>query len=68
MCNQCDRDPRDDLIEVEMALFGVVQLLSESGGGGDDRGTAAILRIIHARMEPAVQRMAEYVPKGHSLS
>ena len=65
VCNHCSQDPRDALGEAEAALMGLCIMLNqqprdESIGAHD---VAAVLRVIHDRLRPAVDAIQNYVPR-----
>lgn len=55
-------DPRDAVMEAELALWGVVDLLTEQSRHVDRSGIEAILRLIHERLEPAARSLQDYRP------
>lgn len=65
MCNLCSADPRDAVGEAERALLGLRILVNElPPGTGADAGTlGALLGLIHDRLEPASEKLQDYVPR-----
>ena len=53
-------DPRDAVIDAELALWGVIDLLTEQDRAVDRRGIEAILRLIHVRLEPAAHSLQHF--------
>ncbi|WP_297772727.1 hypothetical protein [uncultured Roseovarius sp.] len=58
-----DPDPRDELHEATMALWGVVNLLSLCDEPVERRGMEYILRTIHDRLEPASEALQDFRPQ-----
>lgn len=58
-----DPDPRDEVYEATTALWGVVHLLSMCDEPVDRRGMEYMLRLIHARLDPARKALDHYQPK-----
>lgn len=61
----CSQDPRDAVEEASSALWGLRSLLSQQPNGETigAHGVAALLGIIHDRLEPAVDALQGYVPR-----
>lgn len=66
MCNRCSRDPRDAIAEAEDALRGLRILVNEAGPSADleGKGMGALLGLIHDRLQPAVEKLQDYVPRA----
>ncbi len=65
MCNRCSTDPRDAVGEAERALLGLRILVSElpPGTGADTSTLGALLGLIHDRLEPAAEKLQDYIPR-----
>lgn len=65
MCNHCSSDPRDAAAEAGRALLGLRILVNElpRGSSADPNTLAALLDLIHDRLEPAVEKLQNYIPR-----
>lgn len=65
MCNRCNEDPRDNIIDAERALAGLSIMLSELGDNSQVRAAdvAPILSLIIDRMDGAAIAIQGYVPR-----
>lgn len=70
MCNQCNTDPRDDLVYGVKTLKGLADLVSDihMGGNGFERTQPGelgeLLDIIRERIDSAATRLEGYVPRA----
>lgn len=65
MCNHCSPDPRDAVGQAGDALLGLSILINElpADSSVDVRGLGAILGLIHDRLNPAADKLQDYVPR-----
>lgn len=65
MCNRCSSDPRDAVGEAERALLGLRTLVNQLPLGGDisATGLGELLGLIHDRLEPAAEKLQDYIPR-----
>ena len=69
MCNQCNTDPRDDLVYGARALNGLADLLSDidQGGKGFERTRPGelgeLLDLVRERLDRAAAQMQGYIPR-----
>lgn len=69
MCNQCNTDPRDDLVYGTRALDGLAGLLSDidMGGKGFERTRPGelgeLLDLVRERLDRAANNIQGYVPR-----
>lgn len=55
--NETAEDPRDLVFEANIALCGVIEMLSMSDGQVDRVGVEYVLRLIQNRLEPAARAL-----------
>lgn len=63
-----DPDPRDDAMFASSALGAVVSLLSTASDVVDPHELGELLRLVHDKLDPAVSRISDYVPRAHPLA
>lgn len=61
----CTEDPRDSLAHAEAALCGLRIMLSQQplGESVSPHDVAALVGLIHDRLQPAVEAVQTYVPR-----
>lgn len=67
MCNRCDDDPRDVVGEAGAALRSLRRILAECPPGAEvpADSLSILVGLIHNRLDPAVDRLQDFVPRGH---
>lgn len=53
-------DPRDAALEATSALYGVISMFTMCNEPVERRGLEEVLRLIHAKLEPATQELNDH--------
>ncbi|MDF1804713.1 hypothetical protein [Thalassovita sp.] len=56
-------DPRDEVFIASEALYGVIEMLTETNRQVGTTGLEYVLRCIHERLEPAAKAITGFQPK-----
>ncbi|TNF21854.1 MAG: hypothetical protein EP318_06170 [Rhodobacteraceae bacterium] len=57
-------DPRDAVVDAELAIWGIIDLMGENDRPIHRGGMEALLRLVHDKLDPAAKSLQHFQPRA----